>query len=834
MAESDRERKRHIDVSGYATTEPYQSPQQFGGGRPAVPARDRSQHGPALQAQIADVKGQAEQARNAQVAAGLEEGLGLQVEFESFPDIEFAFESLARERSGIELLNVRHEANTTFATVFVPDGRLEHFEKLVREYVEHRTDRSGKSRDHQRLVDAIQQIRAASLKALWTDRDEVFPESEDETLWWEVWLPVRRDRQRVADRFRELADGLGIRVATGSISFPERTVMLAHASKARMQRSMMTLNNIAELRRAKETAEFFDSLSPEEQVEWVDELLGRTQFSSADSETSYVCLLDTGVNRGHPLIQSALEGSDLHTVEPAWGVDDGHGHGTGMAGLALFGDVTGALDDVGLVRVPHRLESVKLLPRDGSNSDDPRHHGYLTVQGVANPEITAPTRTRVFAMMLTARDNRDRGRPSAWSSTLDRLACDADNQGENPRLFVVAGGNVDDPNAWGQYPESNATDGIHDPAQAWNALTVGAYTVRTHISDSSAEDCEPIAPHGGLSPFSTTSMTWPQHYPMKPDVVFEGGNAARDALSPVRVQSLLLLTANHEPERRLLTTANATSAATALAGRMAAQLQGAYPELWPEAIRGLIVHSAEWTESMRRMFLSGERASKEEYHRLVRHCGFGVPNPESALWSASDSLTLVAQGSLQPFQEGSSTPVLRELALHHLPWPVDELAALGETEVEMRVTLSYFVEPNPSARGVSSRYRYESHGLRFDVKRPYESESQFRARINQAVRDEVQDVPSGGSDPQWLLGKRHRHRGSLHSDIWRGSAADLAARAMLAVYPAIGWWKTRPPLQRYEDRVRYVLLVSIRAPEQDVDLYVPIASQLKSVTLIET
>ena len=51
-----------------------------------------------------------------------------------------------------------------------------------------------------------------------------------------------------------------------------------------------------------------------------------------------------------------------------------------------------------------------------------------------------------------------------------------------------------------------------------------------------------------------------------------------------------------------------------------------------------------------------------------------------------------------------------------MPWPLDELEQLGETQVEMRVTLSYFIEPNPSSRGFRSRYRYESHGLRFECK----------------------------------------------------------------------------------------------------------------------
>jgi len=164
--------------------------------------------------------------------------------------------------------------------------------------------------------------------------------------------------------------------------------------------------------------------------------------------------------------------------------------------------------------------------------------------------------------------------------------------------------------------------------------------------------------------------------------------------------------------------------------------------------------------------------------------------------------------------------------LHQLPWPLAELEALGETEVEMRVTLSYFIEPNPSVRGFRSRYRYESYGLRFDVKRQYESEQDFRTRINAAARDEEAGTRSSSGDQGWLIGKQNRHKGSLHSDIWRGSAADLASRGILAIYPALGWWKTRPRLERYDKPARYALIVSIRAPEVDVDLYNAVANQI--------
>ena len=122
------------------------------------------------------------------------------------------------------------------------------------------------------------------------------------------------------------------------------------------------------------------------------------------------------------------------------------------------------------------------------------------------------------------------------------LAADADEDGVTPRLLVVSAGNINNPNAWAEYPNSNSTESIHDPAQAWNALTVGAYTNLDRITEPDANDYQPIAPAGGLSPFSTTSSTWQPQWPMKPDVVFEGGNAAKDGLGAVWLPSLSLLT----------------------------------------------------------------------------------------------------------------------------------------------------------------------------------------------------------------------------------------------------------------------------------------------------
>lgn len=841
MVDQDQRNKPHFILNDQAYPETFK-----GSGRgpaPPPPPQNRQAHGTLLLRQFDTIKPEMQRAKEMQEASGLDGGFGLRIEFEGFPEVELAIESLHREGQGIELLNVRKremelltEHRTvalTEATVFVPDGKLEVFEKLITAYLEKDTAKGAPQ--NRKLIDSIRDVRAASLHALWTDATEVFPKSDDEAFWWEVWLPVGENRQTTVERFQRLSEAQGFQQGQGQLEFPERTVMLVYGTAGQMKHSMMTLNSIAELRRAKET-EFFIDLPPIEQPEWMEELRGRSRYAELDNTAPHVCLLDTGVNRGHPLIEPALAPEDMHTIEPSWGLDDTDGHGTEMAGLTLFGNLSDALESRGEVDIGHRLESVKLLSHSGGNSGDAKHFGHLTKEAVARPEATAPDRNRVFGMAVTARDNRDRGRPSAWSAAVDSLAADDFDDGRNPRLIAISGGNIDDLNAWMEYPASNATDGIHDPGQAWNALTVGAFTELCEITENDIQHCQPIASPGGLSPFSTTSQTWQPKWPLKPDVLFEGGNVMMDGMGASWPASLALLTCHHKPQEALFQLSHATSAATALATRMAARLMGAYPNLWPESIRALIVHSAQWTPDMINMFLPDieKERKKKDYEELLHHCGFGVPDLGRAMWSASNSLTLIAQDSMRPFKrEVGKEPAFREMHLHKLPWPLEELEALGETPVEMRVTLSYFIQPNPSERGFRKRYSYESHGFRFDVRRPTEGMGDFRVRINKAARDEEESTKTADKDPNWLIGIKNRHRGSLHGDIWRGTAVDLAQRGVLAVYPTAGWWKHLKKKECYDNPARSSLIVSIHAPEVEVDLYTAVASQIETPISIE-
>ncbi len=752
--------------------------------------------------------------RNATIATG-EPGFYLQFDI---PKAQTeALDALENKPKAIELVAVRPPAaddDFVSATVFIPERSAEFFANKIEQYRDEETP-SGKPK-HERLIARIQTVRLGLVQALFTDALDTYPPSNRQ-VWWEVWL-----RDGRLDEFRPVASALGLQLKEHTLTFPERDVVLLLADEAALARLAANTDAIAELRLAKDTPTLFLEMQPVEQADWVAELESRVTGPGRDAPA--VCVLDSGAVRGHPLLAPALLAADQHAYDPAWGVDDGagpwKGHGTGMAGVALYGDLEAALTRNTPVALRHRLETVKILPRRGQNS--PFLYGAITAIGVAKVESQAPRRARAFCMAVTSDIGMARGRPSSWSATIDQLAYGG---GDERRLFVLAAGNIRDGISASGYPDHNDLAEAENPSQAWNALVAGAYTDKTTINHPDYQDWEPVAPAGDLSPTSRTSGVWDRQWPIRPDIVFEGGNQAHDGINaPVPIDDLQLLTTHYQPTQRLLDTFGETSAATALATRLSAQIMAARPELWRETVRGLVVHAAEWTSIMRRHI--DQAGSQAQKMAMLRRYGWGVPTWRRALYSATNDATLMVEDALLPFRKDGSAVKTRNMNLHRLPWPRDELLAIGRQDVELRITLSYFIEPNPGERGWTRRHRYASHGLRFALKRAHETHDQFRQRINRAVEAEEagQSFNAGGDD--WVLGPTVRDRGSMHSDIWRGSAADLADRDAVGIFPISGWWKEAPSLQRWERSARYALIVSIRALDTEVDLYTAIANTI--------
>ena len=792
--------------------------------------RNRAQHGKYLQGQLQ--KAWKESQNNQLALVGARNGIYL--EFFSDPDAELVTKSLEDMRSKeIRLLNVRKEKNAlgqlvTLATVYVSNQKRQYFTKKLEEYVSQNTNNGNPK--HQDLVTSISDIRNALLvDSFWTDTNA--PKPEVDKKWIEVWL--RGDSDEDINTFDRLLAQLELEARQGVIKFPERMVKVVFASSADLEKLTQASDLIAEYRLAKTTTAFFMEMDAKEQVGWVESLLGR--IDKPENPVSSVCILDTGVNNGHPLIEPFLSGEDCQSVDPVWGVNDHNRHGTLMAGTALYGDLTPLLESSNSVSVTHVLESVKILPHDGEN--EPDLWGYITAQGVSRAEIQAPGRKRSYCMAVTATDSRDRGRPSSWSAEIDQLSARWNEQ----RLFIISGGNslhtMAVKEAAQQYPDIQVTESVHDPAQSWNALTVGAMTNLVDIVDSNLASYKPVAEAQTLSPFSTTSSTWEENkWPIKPELVLEGGNLAIDNSGfTTECDDLSILSTTYRPDAQgYFYPFNMTSAATAQLARMAAVIRAEYPDYWEETIRALLVHSASWPEPLKKQFMTSDK--KGEYRNLLKICGYGVPNLDRALYSARNALTLIAQADLQPYDKKSGGGMrTRDMHFYDLPWPVEVLQSLpDEVQVKMKITLSYFIEPGPGEIGWKDRYRYASHALRFDINNPGESKKEFIKRINKAAREENEQLTSTQSaSGHWLLGSTARDRGSIHSDTWTGTSAELASSNFISVMPKIGWWRERSHLCCWNRKTRYSLVVSIETESAEVDVYTPIVTKLKLPIPIE-
>lgn len=735
----------------------------------------------------------------------------------------------------VVLRSERRNDRTESALLFVPDDARAFLQGRIHSYGQ---PPGNQPRPDVERFERVETIRAAETHALFVgDVDFASPE----LLWWELW--VRHDG-RIAEGVAAAARLAALDVHEDRLLFPDTTVLFVHASVEGIAGFVGRIPGaVTEIRKATGTIEpFLDrgakGLGPQD---WIADLAKRIVPPPQDANT--VCALDTGVAAQHPLIAPALHGAWAY--DAAWGADDHHpqgGHGTPLAGLALYGDLEPLMNDTRQVQLTHAVESMKLLPPRGFPKTKPPSYGVVTEGAVALVEAERPNVRRAFCLANSACDFPPE-RPSSWSGALDQIASgsmpgdqvDGVPAAERPkRLMVVATGNM----PGGKLDHVRLSHPLEDPSQSWNALTIGGFT-RKETPPASPPGLKPVVPANHRSPFSLGSQALSSDLtPIKPEVLFEAGNMIADPSGDCGWEpsvSLLAPGSNvmHEP----LVPFWATSAAAGMAGHFIGALQAALPDLWPETHRALAVDSAHWPEPIRKRLIGRgqhwKTGTKAEKQAILREVGYGVPDLKRAINSARNDVTLIAQAPIQPFVIGESGgPVFNEMHFYDLPWPKAALEKIENGIVTMKVTLSYFVEPNLSGRAATRPETYRSFGLRFAMKKRSDTKEQFKRRVS---GQQEKDTPGPQQEGDyWLLGSNAVQAGSLHCDLWRGRAIDLALHDAIGVYPVTGWWKTHPGQKRFNDKGRYALVISISAPDQDVDLYAEIKSAVEVREIMAT
>lgn len=638
--------------------------------------------------------------------------------------------------------------------------------------------------------------------------------ADEERLWVEIWTSggarLSPNEHRTIDaavtQFAGLTgDVTGIPVFRG----PERDMHLVLASGASLRALPLLLPETAEVHLAPTV---FPIVLAEAQ-----EAAGEPADVEPPRERAVVVAVhDSGVDSSHPYISPILVGSES-VVPGVLGSADTDGHGTQMAGVAAYSALADGIAG-GLLHADAWLVAMRLLETAADAGGDPER-GVMwaerTVEAVQVAESLAGDRPVVHNLSIGA-DNPAVGKTdrTSWSIAADVLAW---NSGRG-RLLVVAGGNAETITDPADYPYINlGPPHLQQPGQAWNVLTVGGYSALDQLTaeDTSMGYPAPLASAGQLSPHSRTAIV--ANSPIKPDIVMEAGNTAPGGgLENPDAQGLSILTLRSTAggSGSLLRRTHKTSPAAAAASNALAQVATTHPSLSPATWRALLVHTARWPDAAIAQF--------PDQRDLLRSFGYGVPRVELAMASDSNRPVMVYEGSLKPSQRAGGRPD-RQADFIEIPFPEEELHAIGEADVELAVTLSYFAEPTDNL----TRRAYVGGRLRWDLQGPTESAAGFRARINRVVHE--QGVAPGSGSYPWRIPADVRSRGTLQHDHTSVQAAAIAGSRLLAVYPVLGWWEDAR--EGWDKDLPYSVVVSVDLGDVDLDVHALVAAALLPITV---
>ncbi|NRD08853.1 S8 family peptidase [Rathayibacter agropyri] len=705
------------------------------------------------------------------------------------PGLEDEASRLGDKRTGNEVLAV-----SPLETVLVGSrGDLSALRKKVSEY---RTEETPKGRPkHEQLVARIESARIARIQDLSFGEIDDSAIDKDTVYFVEIWLGFEVEGSSDQARFEAFIESAEADQDVRHISTYKGTDRDVHLVAIRgsvllgLPEHMPYLAEVhfppaVRLREVAGGIEFSKGLPP---------VLVPTPLQVA------VAVHDTGLDHLHPLLAPVVLGTD--SAVPDGSALDWNGHGTRMAGLAVYGDLTNQVLDSSLIPAAALIAVEYLEP--GERGDV--LWAERTQLSIEIAEDLGRNHRVVHSISMGASNPREH-EATSWSTAIDRAAW---NNGEG-RLIVVAAGNVPPASDPSQYPSENLASTLSQPAQAWNAVTVGGVTELATLSprDVRLGASAPVATHGQLSPF--TSVGPAKMWPSKPDVVAEAGNTAPDGSNPNQgLIGLSVLTTAARTIGSDLTRANATSAATAITANALARIWATYPDFRPATIRALLIHASRPTHSI---------VDQLDPADLRRSIGHGSFDWSRAALSSESRPVMVYEGSLQPKVINIDKSITRQVVLIQLPFPSTILRDLGPEPAELHVTLSYFVEPSESER----RSKYAGVRLRWDMQGPNETPEEFAARINALAREE--DHVTHTSSYKWDLGADERSRSSVQHDWLEGPAASFAGDRLIAVYPVLGWWDRR---KGFEQRTIDFSLVASLEVFSDVDIYAPISAALE-------
>lgn len=522
--------------------------------------------------------------------------------------------------------------------------------------------------------------------------------------------------------------------------------------------------------------------------------------------TPGVVVLDSGLASGHPLLAAAV--GNAQSFLPGEGAHDENGHGTHVAGLALYGDFERSLR-TGVFVPTLRLFSGRILDKDNNAAGFVENHIEKAVR-----HFVEQHNCRIFNLSLGDANKPYRGgHLKGLSVTLDTLSRELNV------LFVVSAGNhligEDSPNGleWrDNYPNYLLEDAwrIVEPAPALNALTVGSLARHNQSWNSQAYTHDPsevpIAQPEQPSPF--TRAGYSIDGAIKPELVAHGGNWAINTRAGhmllERVAGLGVVSTNHQfAKGHPLSVDIGTSMAAPQVTHLASSILREHPDADTNFIRALLCLNAVMPKP------SQELIDQDKSFR--RACGYGQVDEISLHRSLENAVTLIAGG-------------LIENKRHHfyeIPVP-DEFTVGGKRRLrEIAVALAY----TPPVR--STRIKYRATRIDFRLVTAPDLD-QVTTMFNKATeKDDYENIPELKTA---TIGQQARSKGTVQADFWRfrqfNTNSKLRSQKLFVVVTRNDFPWGESLCNTDED---YSLVVSLRDQEnEEARLYSRIKAQLEA------
>jgi hypothetical protein len=548
-----------------------------------------------------------------------------------------------------------------------------------------------------------------------------------------------------------------------------------------------------------------------------------------------VCVIDSGIQEHHALIQPAVDESTSYCFIPGKQATDiadyvqPGGHGTRIAGAILYGET---VPKEGAPQLPYWIENARVLDEHNQMPEDffPPEAIRLAVQRFH----LGPRQTRIFNHSINANSYCRVRYMSSWAAEIDALSYEFDI------LVVQSAGNLvitgptpypgvkDHLDAERPYPTYFLEDScrVANPGQSLQALTVGsvAYGAFT-TGDWHTFGTEPAHP-------SAFSRSGPGIWKViKPEIVEYGGDDLHTNSEPVKVQAggpipnacpELVRSTMYPPGPAVDRDETGTSFATPKVSRIAARLQTVLPGEPALLYRALIVQSAQWpawAEAILGQLRNSDERDKKTRNALLekathamRSIGYGIPDEARATQNTEFRTTFITAGRVG-LHAG-------DCHFYQVPIPEALRQPADEYDIRIDVTLSYVAQPRRTRRELR---RYLSTWIDWKTSKLGEGLHDFRKRTIKDVGTDGDPIPGSvlpwtlHEMPQWGAVRDFKRNGGTVQKDWAVVKSNALPKDFcIAVMGHQGWSKDP------DSQAHYTMAVTIEIVGQEVNIYDPL------------